>query len=440
MNIKKLTLIALSIIICSSTVKHSYADENSTYENGNVSIKNSISKKIYQDFNIFSESSNSDYIYNSHIQDLKFLLEQLDKNHPDFDRKPYEILISKNADKIIQMDDTQFNFEVCRILASMKDAHTYANIAERDCDRMIPIWQIKHYSDGWYIDGIHKSSADYVGYKIVEIGDIPIEKIKQMAKPYISYEAEGRLNYYFSEAIKNSALFKYLGVVKDDKVIPITLDDNGKLFKAEIQTFPLNDYEQYNYGTWITFPPTGQYSGYNYFMQDLDDTTLFIQYAYCYERDDCTVSEFIEQITDKLKEEKYKNVIFDLRYNTGGMFSLFEPVVDEIGKYKQQQNFNLYCLIDENTFSTGVMHAVQLKNYGAILVGRPTGGIVNFYANTVNFKLPNSKIPVSCSTYYNKTVNDYTSMSLEPDIPVECFHKDIINGIDSDVQTILNLP
>lgn len=106
---------------------------------------------------------------------------------------------------------------------------------------------------------------------------------------------------------------------------------------------------------------------------------------------------------------------------------------------KDDQKFELFTLIGEDTFSSGVMHAAQLQHdAGAILVGMPTGGNVYFYANTNSpVKLPNSKVTITCSTGYVKILPGYSEDVLQPDILVKNTIQDYISGVDKEVQTIL---
>lgn len=372
-----------------------------------------------------------------HMQDLAFLMEQLRENHPSFDEAVFLSSVEKVADRIPQMDSREFNFAVCRILADMGDAHTEARLLDQETDRMIPLWQIKHYEEGWFIDGIHESSKDYLGCEILEINGTPMDAVVEKAKPYFSHETDTRAEIQFADQIKNSAWLKYLGVIEEDFTIPMTLrNPKGEIIQAKIQTFAIDDYEQYGSGAWISRPETAFGSDLSYYSKSLKNNALFVQYAYCHEREDYTVPEFIDDVTAKLATGQYQTLIFDLRFNMGGMFPLFKPAVDAVGRYAQEHKINLYCLIGEQTFSSGLMHAVQLKEYGATLVGRPTGGKVNFYADTINVQLPNSGIPVSLSTGYNEVTPKFQGIALEPDILVSCRHKDVLQKIDGDIQAV----
>lgn len=378
--------------------------------------------------------------YNSpYAKDLLFLAETLEKNHPRFVRSDFDAAVAKIIPQISGMDAVGFNLAVRRILAEMGDAHTYSFQPEHKGDRMFPIWQLKHYDDGWFIDGIHGAYAAYLGHELVAINKIPIADVVKAAAPYISHETDEWLYHCFAQEIKNAGFLKALGIIKADNTIPVTLiDKNWRKIEAKIQTYAIDDYKQYNSGAWITFPKTGRYSGDNYYFKPLNSDTLFIQYSFCNERKDCSVPEFLKQLKAELNKTKYKKVIFDLRFNTGGDVRLFQPVIDAVGEYKGKQSFDLYCLVGADTFSTGLIHAVQLKKMGAVIVGQATGGIVNFYADTQMTQLPNSGIRISYSTNYVETIPGYKGTNLLPDIKVKNMHSDIINGIDREVLAIVN--
>ena len=98
----------------------------------------------------------------------------------------------------------------------------------------------------------------------------------------------------------------------------------------------------------------------------------------------------------------------------------------------------LITLIAEQTFSSGIMNAVQLKyNYDSVLIGTPTGGNVNGYGEIDQFYLNYFPyIVIYCQEYF-EMVTGYELDSLYPDINVEVNYKDLMQGIDQCVETAL---
>lgn len=70
-------------------------------------------------------------------------------------------------------------------------------------------------------------------------------------------------------------------------------------------------------------------------------------------------------------------------------------------------------------------------------MGTPTGGIINHYGELRSFTLKNSPIVVWYSTKYFELVKGYGIDSLYPDIYIEKSIENYLNGVDSEVDMIL---
>ena len=123
-----------------------------------------------------------------HAEDLLFIRDVLADNHPGFVSERYDGLVAAFLPTLTGMDNAAFYYAIRQILAGLGDAHTEPVQPELYGDRLIPIWQLKHYDDGWFINGIHTSGGKYLGYEVLAINSIPIEDVVKAAEPYISHE------------------------------------------------------------------------------------------------------------------------------------------------------------------------------------------------------------------------------------------------------------
>lgn len=374
-----------------------------------------------------------------YAEDLQYLYETLINEQPHFNQSLFKSKVQDIENNLSNYNDTEFYYELRRILAASKDAHTRAYKNTNGTETIFPLWSIKKINNQWFIYGIQEKYKQCLGMELIKINGYSLEKVEQLAEPYISYENVTYLSTMFAEEIKTTEFLKHIGVINNIDSIPITLkDDDGNILDVMIDTFPSDDYNSYA-GAWLETPKTSRNFEKNYYFTPLDNTTLFIQYNVCIEDDTESIMLFQQKLLDELKSKKYNTVIFDLRYNQGGMYSLFDNVIEEIGRSKNKLGFKLYCLIGEQTFSTGVLHAVQLEKLGATLVGTPTGGNVNFYATTKDLELPNSGIKISYSTKFEDTITGYNKDSLYPKIVVKQSVKDYAKGIDCDMKAIENI-
>lgn len=179
-------------------------------------------------------------------------------------------------------------------------------------------------------------------------------------------------------------------------------------------------------------------SGY-YRSMPLDQDTFYIQYNICQEVGVLPMDEFIKLVTDELNNNYYKKIIIVLRYNSCVNSGVFVPMIQALRELKHEQGFTIHSLIHK-TFSSAIINSIQLKqSLGSILVGSQTGGNVNGYGEVKSFRLPNTPIEVQYSTKYFELIKGYEKDYLYPDIEVEQSFENRLNGVDSEVQTVLNL-
>lgn len=372
------------------------------------------------------------------LEDINYLYHILKEEQEHFNETLFLKEMKKLKKNVSDLNDVTFEYELARLLACAKDAHTKIFVGSQQLPQsMLPIWDIEEYQNGWYIKGISSVYKDYVGKEIVSINGYSISDIMKRITPYVSTENKIYIKNSFLSFIQNAEFLKYIGIIKSTDKISVKLrDSNNKITTVSIKTIMTDDEKAFQNGSWLPDIKTGQ-SQEKYRFLPLNNTTLFIQCNQCYEEKQKPLKDFEKELENEIKTGKYKKVIFDLRYNPGGNYPSFERLTRIPSELMEQYSYELYALIGTKTFSSGVIQAVQLKQEGAILVGTPTGGNVNFYANTKNFELPNSRIKGCYSTAYQDIWTEYKGDVLIPDIPVNQTIEDALKGIDTAVQMIL---
>lgn len=98
----------------------------------------------------------------------------------------------------------------------------------------------------------------------------------------------------------------------------------------------------------------------------------------------------------------------------------------------------VYVIIGKETFSSGVLAAVDFMNWiNAIFYGEPTGGNVNGYGNIKSLVLPNSKLQISYSIkYFN--LSDRFKKNFIPNVEINQTFNDYRHGIDDVYEAIKN--
>lgn len=381
------------------------------------------------------------------LKDLNTFCNTLEKKQPHLYKVVSKELFNQTKkeikSKLSELNDAGFYYELQKLAALSRNAHTFVNnTPDSNIEKnFIPI-QITEIDGKWFLTAsFGKEYKQYLSNELTEINGHPIRDILELAEPYISYENKIRLENRFTQKINHADFLYHLGIIDDMKNIVFTTKNlKGKEIKFHVTTCSWDNLVNKEFFSIYKVPTTNPNSNKIYTFFPINEEVLFIRYNLAREDSNYPLSEFTKDLEKELNNKTYKKVIVDLRNNTGGNYTLFPPTIQKIKELKEKQNFKLYTLISDTTFSSGVIHAAQLQHdAGAILVGTPTSGNVYGYGDTDDaVELPNSHLEVIYSTKYKKLVEGYKADALYPDIYIQHTIQDYISGIDKDVETILN--
>ena len=263
------------------------------------------------------------------------------------------------------------------------------------------------------------------------------------AKGIISHENDVWAAQQFSNTINFLEALQFLGVT-DAQAQGVTLALASRDGERESELFLPGMSEQEIMAARIVSlqaeataatAPSGVYRA-----MGLSERTLFLQYNACMEVPDLPMRDFAQQVEALLVQNGYDTLLLDLRYNAGGDSSVWWPLREVLENVQARQGLTVYTLIGAQTFSSGIIDALESREYlGATLVGASTGGSVNGFGELKSFSLPNSPVTVWYSTKYFELVPGYEGSSLMPDIPVEETLEDWLAGRDSVVEAVLEL-
>jgi hypothetical protein len=86
-------------------------------------------------------------------------------------------------------------------------------------------------------------------------------------------------------------------------------------------------------------------------------------------------------------------IVFDVRFNTGGDLSIGRPFINQLGAFAKERKIKVYVITGRATFSAGIYHAMQLRQFAdAMVVGEPIGDILEIWSEGGNLLTPNSKL------------------------------------------------
>jgi C-terminal processing protease CtpA/Prc len=161
---------------------------------------------------------------------------------------------------------------------------------------------------------------------------------------------------------------------------------------------------------------------------------------------------FSNRLFKVFDRQQVKRLVIDLRNNRGGDSTkfrwIFLPRLIDRRFSKQcfacpreiNKPIKLYVLISRETYSAGMITAVELKQKAAaMLVGEPTGGRPNAYDEDRPFELPNSHLVVFVSTRYYRLAQD-DAAGLAPDREIPLTWQDFIAGRDPTLDWVFAQP
>lgn len=375
-------------------------------------------------------------------EDLRFVAEEIPKNHKNafhkISREQFEKAVTDLNRQIPELDDTGIIFGFAKLFASVGDGHTllYWNWAYGT----VPIRLF------WFGKELRVVKADAKfprtnGAKVTKIGGVAVEELFRRSQPYISQDETPQ---FVLEASANfltfPAFLRQIGAAQsNENAVFEFADANNKKFSLELAVVSAENREWiYPYKTaplWLsredkplacTFLP--------------DSKTVYVQFQSYPRRKE--FKKFSEELFAFLDKNEIEKLVFDLRLNGGGDFTrgrdfFIKPLKERLNLTKKGK---LFVIAGRRTFSAGMSNAADFRNeFGAVLVGEPTGQKPNGYSENRNFKLPNSHFDISVSTQIYRFA-DKDTLGLIPDKIIEPDWKSFQEGKDSALNWILTYP
>lgn len=376
-------------------------------------------------------------------EDLRFIADELPKRHKNAfhtaSREQFEKAVADLDKQIPMLNDTQIVFGLAKLFAMVGDGHTFLHWNWAfDSVPMRLFWFGKELR-------VSKVSQDFPrlnGAKLVKIGGVSVEEIFRRSQPFISQGESPQLVLSANASLLTYPAFLHaISLTKDaNKATYEFVDAKGKQFSHELKTASrgskiewLNPYK--------TAPLWLQNEDKPLFFTFLKDSqTVYVNFQSYPRRNE--FRKFSDELFAFLDKNAVKKLVFDFRLNGGGDFTRGRDFFIE--KLKQRKNLTekgkLFAIVGRWTFSAGMSNAADfVNNFGAILVGEPTGQKPNGYSESRTFRLPNSHLEFSVSIDFYKFAEKDTA-GLMPDKLIEPDWNSYQAGHDPALEWILDYP
>jgi hypothetical protein len=376
-------------------------------------------------------------------EDLRFIAAELPKKHKSIfhrtTREQFEKAVAELDKKIPDLDDNQIIFEFAKIFAMIGDGHTQVDWAS--AFEMIPI-RCFWFGKELRVFRTDKKFADLAGAKLLKIGGVTVEEIFKRSQPFIS---QGETPQFILSAnayqISFPTYLQNLGITKsNNSAVYEFIDVKGKRKKIELKTVPQDEkiewvYPMKNLPLWLRNRDKELF-----FKYLAENETVYVQFQSYPRRKE--FKKFSDELFAFIDKNKVKKLVFDLRLNGGGDFTrgqafFIDPLKER--KYLTEKG-KLFVIAGRWTYSAGMSNTGHFRNeFGAIIVGEPTGARPNGYQENRNFRLPNSHLDFSVSTLFY-TFADKDSDGILPDKLIEPDWKSFQAGKDSALEWVLAYP
>ncbi len=364
------------------------------------------------------------------IEDITYFEEEFVNNSRPFPKDsiaPCRIRLNDLKANIEKLSDTQIMLELSRCVAMANNGHTGMSWGAID---VIPL-KFYQFSDGMYVVKADSMLSEYLGAKVLKINAIEVDKVQKLLYPYISgidrwkkYESSFRIN---SPEILNA-----LGMGKKDSLtltlIPLSGRDSQEVSFAvkEIE----NDKKRHD--SWADlYPNNTKGNAWRYVKKSKNNLPIYLKntedgvfYKFM---DKEKVAYFginrlwencpdfkgeINEFLDILKTKTNYNVVIDLRYFTGGNYTIPSKLATKPPKIIDEDK-KIYLITSNKTFSAGVVTAARVKYFAKdkiVIVGEEVGDNLKFWAEGIVYNLPNSGIKI----YDSKSEHDWRDNKFVP--------------------------
>ncbi|MEM6893832.1 MAG: hypothetical protein AAF554_09095 [Bacteroidota bacterium] len=297
-------------------------------------------------------------------------------------------------------------------------------------------FNLYQFSDGIYVQGVHKDYSKALGAKVLKINGVPIAESLQKIYPVVSAENSQFFKAHGINFLTIPEVLHAQGIT--DKLqfsVPLTLEKDGKTFETSFTALPKNERIPNHYGyvfeneNWLEARSTDDTPLYLkdieklYFLEYLPKAkTVYVRLSQIEDDPSEKMASFYGRLFDFIENNPVEKLVLDVRLNGGGNNFKNRTFITKIMENKSiNQVGNFFVILGRRTFSACQNLVNELDNYtNVIFVGEPTAENVNFYGDIRITNMPNSKIALYLSyAWWQDKPAWQNAKWLAPSLPVD---------------------
>jgi hypothetical protein len=414
-------------------------------------------------------------------QDVELIVRDVESVHPNpFTKIPHDKFLdaaNRLESDLSQLNEEQRMVRAMQLVALIGDGHTWLEPNRADFASWYPI-RLYEFTDGYFITAAYKTDTDLVGAQVLEIaGQSAANVIDNVRTLEGSDNLLDREEHLF--AFHDVRLMQGLGYAGTDGGLKVTFKlRNGRTttrtlmpHRTDDARFPKNDSTlDWRFQSEVYGPPFGSLNDWiTAFMQlptsayRTIDTSRPAHFTFrrpyvsraMPERgayyigvnsignwpDNKTFDAFFRDALTEIDQQRPKNLIIDIRYNSGGDGSKVPAMIHEFIKREDHPPWShLYVLSGRKTFSAAVMFlAAFVNNVACTVVGEPAGAPLDSYGDPTTIDLPRAGVRLHVSTLWHQLEDQGARYPIMPvDVPAPFSFADYAAGRDPAVDAILS--
>jgi hypothetical protein len=376
--------------------------------------------------------------------DLDFFVSEIRRMHYAYHSGPlptgFEEDVRGLRKRIPELSDAAMRPEIQRLLARLGDGHTSLGGAPH---HRIPCI-FYEFSDGFFmIDA--PDDCRCIGDRVVAVGPTPIRTAVQKITPFLSVDNAMGVRLQAPVYLRDPEYLRAAGIASSDSEVALTLEgrDGSKHTYSAKSTDNPNPRRKLFPSKLASAGAVPRYLKQvddDYWLETLPDGgTVYFQFNQVLNKPQETIEQFAPRLREALVSPKIRNLIVDVRHNSGGNLTLFSPVLRAIIAFEaSRDNPGIYVITGRQTFSAAQVFVNELDHYtSAIFAGEPAGSKPNFIGESAPTKLPYSGLTMTISTRYHQTDDQDRRTWIAPKIPVALSSEDYFANRDPVMDAVL---
>lgn len=381
--------------------------------------------------------------------DLDFLMKEAQRLHVGLNRPAYsDAFLASAADlhrNIPSLSNEQIFLAMHKLVVQLGDGHSrlFLDGSDKINFRMLPL-DLWLFQDGLFIVNGLGEAAQWIGWQVLRFGSLGIDEIMDKLSDYLPADNVMQIKWLGMTTLILPAYLHALGASESDHSVLLTLrNQQGEIREVVFAGADLRRRPRLVPSALSDDPPPLYLrdTQTNIWSQALPESeAVFVQYNEVMDSENQTIVAFAARLKDMLSTLGPKNVIVDVRHNSGGNNFLNWPLVQTLIHYEMSHPENrLFVITGRGTFSAAQNFINWIeRSTRAIFVGEPSSSRPNFVGETTPVILPYSRIEGSISSRMH--IDSFWGderMWIAPHLPVELSSGDYFANQDPAMTAVL---